>query len=106
MGRRPLRQIDVPHVAYPPILNLPDRCTQCWRAGVGETAKKHWGKCCQDVDALLIIYLFASLLYAACAVHFDTFARPVIKPSNQDEDKTHKDVREDRRGTSKAVNSA
>lgn len=69
MGRRPLRQIDVPHVAYQPILNLPDRCTQCWRAGVGERAKKHWGKCCQDVDALLIIYLFASLLYAACAVH-------------------------------------
>lgn len=70
MGCRPLRQIDVPHVAYQPILNLPDRCTQSWRARVGERRpKKHWGKCCQDVDALLIIYLFASLLYAAYAVH-------------------------------------
>lgn len=102
------RQTDAPHVADQPILNLPDRCTHRWRArvGVGGRAKKHWAKCCQDVDALLFIYLlpFPSLFCIRRAL--DTFARPVIKPSDWDEDKTHKDVREDRRGTSKAVNSA
>lgn len=51
----------------------------------------------------LFIY-FPSLFCIRCT--FDTFARPVVKRSNWDEDKTHKDVRKDRRGTSKAVNSA
>lgn len=36
MRRRPRRQIDVPHVADQPILNLPDRCTHAGGARAAE----------------------------------------------------------------------